>query len=188
MDTAIDAALALFWQQGYEGTSLADLTEAMSVNRGSFYQAFGSKEELFDRVLLRYAETVAAYIAEATSLPTARETTAAIWHGAVRATTGPTAPHGCLIVHGALSSAPENEAIRARLEAIRAADRLRLRDRLTAAAQAGDLPAETDVETLATYVITVQHGIAVQARSGASREALHAMVDLALGALPAASE
>ncbi|WP_440900206.1 TetR/AcrR family transcriptional regulator [Actinosynnema sp.] len=182
-DAAVDAALDLFWRRGYEGTSLTDLTEAMGIRKGSLYQTFGSKEALFDQVLLRYAETVASYITEALALPTAREVVAAVWRGSVEATTGDDSPHGCLIVHGALSCSAESESVRTRLSEIRAADRARLRARLTAA-PAAELPATTTPESLAAYVATVQHGIAVQARSGADRDTLLTAVDVALAVFP----
>ena len=54
VDVALDQALQVFWQKGYEGASLTDLTEAMGINRPSLYCAFGSKEELFRKALDRY--------------------------------------------------------------------------------------------------------------------------------------
>ena len=64
IDQALDRALEVFWRKGYEGTSLPDLTKAMGTNRLSLYAAFGSKEELFHKVLDRYAEGPAAYVLE----------------------------------------------------------------------------------------------------------------------------
>ncbi len=51
---ALDCALELFWRQGYEGTSIADLRTAIGITAPSLYAAFGSKEELYRRVLERY--------------------------------------------------------------------------------------------------------------------------------------
>ena len=54
MDQALDQALQVFWEKGYAGTSIADLTEAMGVNPPSLYAAFGNKEKLFKKALDRY--------------------------------------------------------------------------------------------------------------------------------------
>src|ERR1700761_2872773 len=53
-DTALDRAMTVFWRKGYEGASLAELTEAMGINPPSLYAAFGNKEGLFRAVLERY--------------------------------------------------------------------------------------------------------------------------------------
>src|SRR5215471_1664222 len=78
LDEALDSALHLFWRQGYEGTSLSDLTGAMGINRPSLYAAFGNKEELFRRALERYAAGPSARVAGSFALPTARETVEAL--------------------------------------------------------------------------------------------------------------
>lgn len=54
LDDATDKAMQVFWKKGYEGTSMADLIKAMQINKGSLYNAFGSKKALFDRALARY--------------------------------------------------------------------------------------------------------------------------------------
>ncbi len=53
-EDALDAAMRVFWQKGYEGTSLDDLTKAMKINRSSLYSTFGDKEALFRRVMEQY--------------------------------------------------------------------------------------------------------------------------------------
>ena len=55
-DAALEAAMRVFWQKSYEGTSIADLTEAMGINRSSLYAAFGDKESIFRRAMERYRE------------------------------------------------------------------------------------------------------------------------------------
>lgn len=53
-DDAVDRAMKVFWAKGYDATSMSDLTEGMQINKGSLYNAFGSKKQLFTRVLLKY--------------------------------------------------------------------------------------------------------------------------------------
>src|SRR6202022_4831133 len=71
-DEALDRALDVFWRQGYEGTTLSDLTAALGINRPSLYAAFGSKEELFRRALERYVAGPGK-VSSALEAPTARE-------------------------------------------------------------------------------------------------------------------
>jgi len=68
-DAALDRAIEVFWEHGYEGASLADLTDAMGINRPSMYAAYGNKEELFRRAVARYAEHDMAYAREALAEP-----------------------------------------------------------------------------------------------------------------------
>src|SRR5579872_2871275 len=69
---ALDAALRVFWEKGYDGASLSDLTEAMGITCPSMYAAFGDKEALFRKVLDRYVTGPSAYLNEALNEPTAR--------------------------------------------------------------------------------------------------------------------
>src|ERR1700704_2217328 len=82
LDKALDAAMQVFWQKGYEGASLSDLTHAMGVNRPSLYAAFGDKETLFRKALDRYTKGPAAYVREALKQPTARAVTQQLLLGA----------------------------------------------------------------------------------------------------------
>jgi AcrR family transcriptional regulator len=69
---ALDRALEVFWDRGYEGASLEELTAAMGINRPSLYAAFGNKAELFRKALDRYQTGPLSFLGEALSQPTAR--------------------------------------------------------------------------------------------------------------------
>src|SRR5215470_4594452 len=71
-DKALDRALRVFWEKGYEGASLSELTTAMGINRPSLYAAFGDKEALFRKTLERYEQGPTAFIRESLAEPTAR--------------------------------------------------------------------------------------------------------------------
>src|SRR5262245_17435483 len=103
LDQALDRALTVFWQKGYEGATLPDLTVAMGISRPSMYAAFGNKEALFRRALARYLSGPASYFEQALNAPTSREVAERIWSGAIRLVTSPQHPRGCLIVQGALA-------------------------------------------------------------------------------------
>ncbi|MGW1591818.1 TetR/AcrR family transcriptional regulator [Streptomyces sp. NPDC002386] len=187
-DQALDRAMEVFWRQGFEGTSISDLTNAMGINPPSLYATFGNKQELFRKVLDRYAEGPAHYIQEAFSQPTARTIVEQLLHGAADATTDPRYPSGCMTVQGGLACAPASQAAQEELAARRKAGEVALHHRLELAQSCGELPPGSDPAGLAAYFSTVYQGIAVQAAGGASRERLHEIVDLALQAWPQPEE
>ncbi|MBM2623186.1 TetR/AcrR family transcriptional regulator [Actinoplanes sp. LDG1-06] len=172
--------MRVFWEHGYEGASLTDLTQAMGINRTSMYAAFGNKEELFRKVLNHYTEGPASYGAEALAEPTALGVATVYINGTLRSATMPDYPAGCLGLQASLVSGEDARVIRDLLAAWRDENRTLLIDRFRQAAAAGDLPPATDPELLARYVMTVSNGIAVQAAGGATRADLQPIVDAAL--------
>ncbi|MFD5627800.1 MULTISPECIES: TetR/AcrR family transcriptional regulator [unclassified Streptomyces] len=185
-EEALEQAMRVFWEQGYEGASLADLTSAMGINRTSMYAAFGNKEELFRKALERYTRGPASYGARALREPTARQVATAFLDGSVRATTRPGCPSGCLGVQGALAAGEPGRNARETLVAWRDDAVIDLRDRFRRAVDEGDLPPGTDAALLARYLMTVANGIAVQAAGGAGRDDLQLVADMALRSWPSA--
>ncbi|WP_367124962.1 TetR/AcrR family transcriptional regulator [Streptomyces phytohabitans] len=185
-EEALERAMRVFWEQGYEGASLTDLTEAMGITRTSMYAAFGNKEELFRKALERYTEGPASYAARAAEEPTARDAATAFLTGSVRATTRPDSPAGCLGVQSALAAGGPGRNARDALIAWRNEGVAALRDRFVRAVDEGDLPPGADPGVLARYLMTVANGIAVQAASGATREELQPVADAALRDWPPA--
>jgi AcrR family transcriptional regulator len=185
IDAALDAALLLFWKNGYEGTSLTDLTEAMGINRPSFYAAFESKEAIFKRVLDRYEQTgPGSDIARALEAPSARAVVESLLYGYADAAGKRNRPRGCLLVQGALACSDESEAVRRDLAQRRDAGETALRHRLERAKRDGDLPADAKPSDLARFVWTLCQGMAVQAAGGASRTELRDVADVALRSWP----
>jgi len=184
-DAALDKALHVFWQRGYEGTSLSDLTEAMGINRPSLYAAFGNKEELFRRALDRYIETGpgAAHRA-ALAEPTARAVVEHLLKCVANSLTDPCNPKGCLAVQGALTCGEASETIKQELCRRRSDGECALRERFERAKVEGDLAADADPAALARFVMTITQGMSVQAAGGASRDDLMLVADMALKAWP----
>lgn len=188
-DEALDRALETFWEKGYEGSSLTELTAAMGITKTSMYAAFGNKEELFRKVVQRYTAGPASYGVRALDEPTARQVAEALLHGAVRATTRDDVPSGCLGVQSALTTGDGGQAAKDVLIEWRNDAGLRLEERYERAKAEGDLPSSQDPRGLATFVMTLAYGIAVQAASGRTSSELHDVVDTALGTVTwAASE
>ncbi|MET9224487.1 TetR/AcrR family transcriptional regulator [Lentzea sp. NPDC003310] len=179
-DEALDRALLVFWEQGYEGASLANLTDAMGISTASMYATFGNKEQLFRRALRRYEEGPSAYVVAALAEPTALGVATALLTGAVETTTCPDRPRGCLGVQGALATGEAGREIRALLVGWRDDGHAKIRERFERAVAEGDLPPDADPGLLARYVHTLQAGIAVQAAGGVGREELRELAALAV--------
>jgi AcrR family transcriptional regulator len=184
INQALDAALMLFWRHGYEGTSLAALTEAMGINVPSLYAAFGNKESLFKKALNRYLQNPASYLPKALEQPTARRAIEKLFQGAIEMVMNPHHPDGCLLVQGALTSSPAATSIRKELGMCRKAAEAAVRHRLERALAEGELPAAVNAAKLARYILTVLWGLSVQAASGATRSQLTEVARMAMQCWP----
>ncbi|SDD76937.1 TetR/AcrR family transcriptional regulator [Glycomyces harbinensis] len=182
MDEALDAAIGVFWRQGYEGTVLDDLTTAMGISRPSLYAAFGDKEATFKRAVERYAQVDMRYVETALAEPTAFTVAAHYLRGNILTITNPARPPGCLTVQGGVSGSEADQPIVEFLNSVRDEVEARLADRFAQAIADGDLPASEDPAGLARYLLTVTGGQAIQAGAGATREQLSRVADHALAA------
>lgn len=183
-DHALDAAMMLFWQHGYEGASLAALGEKMDMNMPSVYATFGNKEALFKKALQRYLQQQACYLPNAMMEPTARTVVAALFKGAIDLAMNRNHPDGCLLVHGALATSPAAEMIRQELGGCRKLAESLVRKRFGRAVVQGDLPPTVNAAQLAGYVMTIVWGMSVQAAGGATRAQLHAVATVAMQCVP----
>ncbi|MEH0826520.1 MULTISPECIES: TetR/AcrR family transcriptional regulator [unclassified Micromonospora] len=184
-EEALDRAMDVFWRQGYEGASLADLTAAMGINKPSLYAAYGSKEELFHKVVARYAERDMAYARDALAQPTAYEVVATLLRDNVVALTRSDCPAGCLSIQGGISGGTDSAPIAEFLAASRLTGERALAERLARAVAEGDLPADADPAALARFVSVVTEGHAVHAAAGASRADLQQSAEIALAGFAA---
>lgn len=186
-DQVLDRALLVFWRQGYQGASLSDLTTAMGINRPSLYAAFGDKEALFRKVLDRYAKGPGSHALQALNEPTTREVVEKLLCGGAELLTAPGSPRGCLLVQGALTCGSGAESMRRELISRRSASESALCRRFTRAKAEGDLPPDANPANLARYIVTIIHGMSVQAASGATRNELRHVAQIALQNWPTSS-
>ena len=181
---ALCRAMEQFWARGYEGTTLEDLQTAMGgITPPSFYNAFGSKEQLFKEAANLYVASFGEPTVRALEqAPTAREGIETMLRMTAKFLSQPGKPHGCLLVLGATNCTPANKGAQDYLQAIRRQAPRVLKQRLDRSVAQGELPAGLDINAVAAFYATVIHGLGVRAGDGASRTELMAAVDGAMAA------
>lgn len=183
-DQALAKALRVFWQHGYEGASMSELTEAMGITKPSLYACFGNKEALFKKALDLYEREKLCYVGTALEAPTARGVAERLLDGALNAHCGSSDPQGCLGVISMAACTTEAASIRQEVLARRASSEAALAARFERAKAEGDLPDSVRPGALAQYLTTVMQGIALKAQAGARREDLEGVVDTFLAMWP----
>jgi AcrR family transcriptional regulator len=185
-DVALNKALSVFWQRGYEPTTIAELCAAMEINPPSLYAAFGNKAQLFMEAARHYEDVYWAEawrrLEEQSDLHRGMKV---FFRDAARILTSQDAPSGCMVVMGAANVSKNAEEIQEALKALREEAKEHFLRRLKKAASAGDIPRGTDVKSLAATLNTVLEGMSVQARDGISRTELERIGRNAMALLPA---
>lgn len=178
-DEALQAALTLFWTQGYEPTSLAQLKEAMGgLSSTSLYAAFGSKAQLFQEVVGVYRAThgtVTKGLYDQSVAP--RQAIETCLRASARMQTDGAHPPGCLIVLGANNCGPASDEIAQVLQDERIRNRDAIAAQIRRALALGDLASTTDVDAMTGLFNTFLVGLSMAARDGASPSQLEASVD-----------
>ncbi|MET4172482.1 AcrR family transcriptional regulator [Bradyrhizobium sp. LA6.1] len=186
-ETALDQAMEVFWRHGYEGATIAQLTEAMGINPPSLYACFGNKEGLLKAALDRYTKLRGVWMDEVVAAPTARDVAERMLMGIADKQTDPANPPGCLLVQGGIACGSGSENVPFELAARRAENEDQLRERFVRAKAEGDLKPSSDPAALARYVSAVSVGMGVMASSGSDREALRQVASVAVQAVEAQS-
>jgi len=181
---ALEAATRVFWQKGFTAASMNDLCEAMQIGSPSLYAAFGSKEELYAEAIRHYGRMGIPQISEALeSAPTAKLGIEAFLRFSARSLTCPERPLGCMVVLSSVASEGVTGLADIVVEARKTSLKL-VEARLRRGVQEGDLPRTTDIKSLARFYVTVQQGMSIQARDGASPRKLDAVATNAMRAWP----
>jgi AcrR family transcriptional regulator len=175
-DVALRRAMLVFWRQGFDGTSMHDLTAAMGIASPSIYACFGSKEQLFRAAVELYGETEGLPARRALEeTPGAREAIAAMLRASADRFSDPATPPGCMVVLASVAGGAGNPDLRAFL----VGKRLELHAAILARLRR-DVPERADA--LAAYYMTVLQGMALSARDGATRADLETVIACALEA------
>lgn len=187
---ALAAATRLFWERGYEGVSIGELTDAMGIRSGSLYAAFGDKKSLFEEVVNAYGQSPVGSFADVAlrEETTAYGAFARIVREAAVIYPDPSHPAGCLAISAATNVTPRDAGVRAFLRNLRNKNVDGFEARLREAQRAGELPADASPRALADYFATVLQGLSQRAQDGATAHQLAAVAELALTSWPTAAQ
>lgn len=178
-ERALDAAMNLFWRQGYQSTSLQSLLDTMGLSKSSLYQAFGSKQQLFEQCLQRYQELVRAdWLDKLESKASGRQFIHDILMSAGEELREPEGPRGCLIMNTASEFAQSNSRIAGKVnegvenfkEIFIAAVRLGQAD--------GTITRKKRPELLADYLVSSMSGLRTMVKAGADKRTIRNLVSL----------
>src|SRR6201994_3559180 len=186
--TALQAAMKLFWERGYEGTSFDELIAAMGISASSFYNSFSSKEALYCEATQSYLEWSGQWFFAILNDPSIDTKTAfaRLFEATAEEFTRGDHPLGCMISLAGTHCSPGMNNIRDMMAEHRAFSESAMAARIRKGVANGDVPEDTDCDMQAAYYSAVARGLAVQARDGASREKLAQIGRLAMSAWPAA--
>lgn len=179
-DKAIEDAMHLFWQHGYESTSLAQLKAGINkgISAPSFYAAFGSKEALFRECVQRYLAThgqVTEFLWDTRLSP--REALETTLRASAKMQCDPHHPLGCMVALGTMSAtSTEHADVTEPLARSRQRTCEGIRSVFQRAAASGDLKKEVDVSALALLFSTFLFGLSIQVRDGVSLDRLNSAI------------
>lgn len=179
-DAAIEAAMLLFWKRGFEGTSMADLTQAMGLNPSSIYAAFGDKHALFSLAVERYMNMRAQYATKALEEPTLERVVRALFDNTVAFLTTPGHPPTCMTLAGAVGCSADAVPARDLLTEIRKQNQVAIRKRLLKARKSGELSKDINVDDYTRYLSSILAGLSIQAANGSTKAELNRTAQMAL--------
>ncbi len=184
---ALQKAMKLFWERGYEGASFDDLAAAMGISPSSFYNSFGSKERLYQEATEAYMACASRWFADELQADTDAKTAFhRLLTAAAREFTQNDLPAGCMISLAGTHVPPALSCMRDAMARHRWAAQSAMAARIQRGVEEGDVPKDADVQALAAFYSALSRGMAVHARDGASRERLLEIVELGMRAWPPA--
>lgn len=178
-DDVLDAAMHMFWRQGYDATSLQDLLEGMNLSKSSLYQAFGSKRNLFFQCIKRYQELTMAEMQERllkseSGLQFVIETLS----GVVKEVNEVANPKGCLVTNTANEFSQSDSQIAMRVAHGLDGYRDMFRQAIKKGQQDGSVRSDIEAELLANYLLTSMSGLRIMVKAGTNHTTLENMVEV----------
>ena len=183
-DQALEKAMEVFWAKGYEASSLCDLTQAMGLSRSSFYEAFGSKHDLFLATIERYCNSAGGRFAEMLRRsPPGRAAIAAVFAAAIDKALGDGDTRGCYLGNCSTQVAPDDTAVWARVRGGMKQIEETFHEAIVRGRAAGNIRSSRDDRALARYLASSLNGLQITAKTQPERAVLEDIVRIVLTSL-----
>ncbi|MEK3775708.1 MULTISPECIES: TetR/AcrR family transcriptional regulator [unclassified Paenibacillus] len=179
VNEVLDKAMKIFWEQGYEKTSMSDLVEHMGIHRRSIYDTFDDKHSLFLQAIDRYRGKVSAtLLAEIKASKTAVEALHKIFDVMIRE--AEETPSGCLIVNSAVELGARDEEVDNRsLESFNDTE-LMFEQIIQWGQRDGEFASDHDAKEMAEYLHNISVGIRAMARTSTDKEKLNRIINVSM--------
>jgi AcrR family transcriptional regulator len=185
-DNALKAAMAVFWDKGFDGTSYSDLVEATGMAKPGLYAAFGDKEDLFKKALDHYfydlgAPRIYRLIDDKGSLHLGLKV---FLQEIAASVSGNGFPSGCFFTHSLANMSPDHQKAYEAIQKCKVDRKKALIQLFEKAHERSQLERDADPSALADYLIGQMTAIAIMGRSGASLEEMDAFIEIAMKGFP----
>jgi len=181
---ALDRAMEVFWDRGYEAASLKELLGAMALSRSSFYQTFGSKHKLFLASLERYADTqLSEMLAPLMAPESGRDAIIRTFRLAARKLSATGGQRGCFANNCAVELSGRDATAENRIRGIRTLVEDAFYGAIRHSQELGEISVNRDPRALARFLVTCLSGLQVLARGAPGQRALDDVVDIIAGTL-----
>lgn len=180
-EIALEKAMLLFWQYGYEATSINDLTQALGITAPSLYSSFGGKAALFEKCLNYYLQHEACLVDEIFKKSRTAKVAIEIYlFETLKRLIQENKPVGCMLVVSTMNCSNANLDIQQQLLEKRLNNKTKIYDRLKRGQLDGDIPYSSDIRVMTDYFMTLIQGMTIQARDGATYEQLENVLRFAI--------
>lgn len=184
-EAALDRAVEVFWEKGYEASSVDDLLQRMAISRGTFYSSFGGKSQLFLAVLDRYGDRViGTLLAHLDGDPSARRAVTRLFGLLCDHAVSGGPLRGCLVTNAAIEAGRDNAVVVAKLADLIARIQGGFAAALSRGVALGEFPASADIPALAQFLTGAMQGLLVMSKVAAPPESLRNIVKVVLVSLP----
>lgn len=183
-EEVLEKALNIFWQKGYNGTSMQDLVDGLGISRSSMYDTYTDKYTLFIKSLERYAERSFRMMKEEfDQSPSPKTAIKKVLQSIVHDSLFDKVHQGCFAVNACVENAPDDKTItRIVNENMRTAEEF-FYQAIKMGQETGEISNRNDARTLARFVVNTINGIRVSAKAGLGKEVYDDIVKIALSVL-----